>query len=140
MSSQVLRVERLWLVAQRARALASIGLGGNDSLNDSNMEDLVAVIAHVVLEDVTPAQYDAVRAECGWLDQPPVGGLAHLSWWDGNDNHNMDAWESEEAFDAFGQDRLGPAMAKAGVNVEPKVTFFPAHEVFLPIAQTIKAS
>lgn len=98
----------------------------------------MAVIAHVVLAGVTPEQYDAVRHECGWLDTPPVGGLAHLSWWDGPDNHNMDAWESEEAFVAFGQDRLGPAMAKAGVNVEPKATLHPAHEVFLPKAVTVK--
>ena len=100
----------------------------------------MAVIAHVVLEGVTPAQYDAVRAECGWLTEHPVGGLAHLSWWEGSDNHNMDAWETEEAFGAFGQDRLGPAMAKVGVNVEPKVTLLPAHEVFLPVAQCITVS
>jgi hypothetical protein len=100
----------------------------------------VAVIVHVVLEGVTPEQYDAVRTECGWLSEVPVGGVAHLSWWDGNDNHNVDAWESEEAFGAFGQERLGPAMAKVGVSVEPKVRFFAAHEVFLPSATTITAS
>ena len=65
--------------------------------------------------------------------------MAHLSWWEGDDNHNLDAWESEEAFAAFGQDRLGPAMAEVGVDVEPKVTFYPAHEVFLPSAQAITA-
>ena len=97
----------------------------------------MAVIAHVVLEGVTKEQYDAVRAECGWLEDPPVGGLGHLSWWEGNDNHNMDAWESEAAFGAFGEQRLGPAMAKVGVDVEPKVEFFPAHEVYLPEALTI---
>lgn len=98
----------------------------------------MAVIAHVVLPGVNPTQYDAVRAACGWLDRSPVGGLAHLTWWVGPDNHNLDAWESEEAFGAFGQDRLGPAMAQVGVNVEPQVTFHPAHEVFLPNAVTIK--
>lgn len=100
----------------------------------------MAVIAHVVLEGVTPAQYDAVRAACGWLTRHPDGGLAHLTWWDGSDNHNVDAWESEDAFAAFSRDRLGPAMAGAGVNVEPKVTFFPAHEVFLPVARTVTVS
>ncbi len=43
-------------------------------------------------------------------------------------------WESEEAFAAFGNDRLGPAMAKLGVAVAPEVTFHPAHEVYLPQA------
>jgi hypothetical protein len=99
----------------------------------------MAVIAHVVLANVTPEQYDAVRAECGWLETTPVGGLAHLAWWEGNDNHNIDAWEDEAAFARFGEERLGPAMAKAGVNVEPQVTFHPAHEVFLPAATTLTA-
>jgi hypothetical protein len=97
----------------------------------------MAVIAHVVLRSVTPAQYDAVRAECGWLDDSPAGGLAHLAWWEGSDNHNIDAWESEDAFNRFGEDRLGPAMAKAGVDAQPEVTFHPAHEVFLPRPATI---
>jgi hypothetical protein len=97
----------------------------------------MAVIAHVVLQGVTSEQYDAVRAACGWLDEAPVGGLAHLTWWEGGDCHNCDAWESEEAFGAFGEQRLGPALAKAGVDVEPKVSFVPAYEVFLPVARTI---
>ena len=49
---------------------------------------------------------------------------------------NMDAWESEEAFNAFGTDRLGPAMAKLGIAVAPEVTFHPAHEVYTP--QSVK--
>ena len=97
----------------------------------------MAVIAHVVLAGVTKEQYDAVRDACGWLDDNPVGGLAHLSWWEGTDSHNTDAWESEEAFTRFAEDRLGPAMAKVGVAVEPKVSFHPAHEVFLPAAKTL---
>ncbi len=97
----------------------------------------MTVIAHVVLRNVSPAQYDAVRAECGWLDDAPAGGLAHLSWWQGADNHNLDAWASEEAFQRFGEDRLGPALAKVGVDAEPELTFHAAHEVFLPEARTL---
>jgi hypothetical protein len=100
----------------------------------------MAVITHVVIKGVSPEQYDAVREACGWLDTPPAGGLAHLAWFDGDVNHNWDAWESEEAFAAFGQDRLGPAMAQVGIASEPEVTFHPAHEVFLPAATTITAS
>ena len=100
----------------------------------------MAVIAHVVLRGVSREQYDAVRQECGWLDVTPEGGIAHLAWWEGDDNHNMDAWESEEAFARFGQERLGPAMAKVGVASEPEVTFHSAHEVFLPAAATVRAT
>ena len=92
----------------------------------------MAVIAHVVLRGVTPAQYDQVRNEVRWLEQVPAGGLAHLTWWEGEDCHNTDAWESEDAFNAFGSDRLGPALAKLGINATPEVTFHQAHEVFTP--------
>jgi hypothetical protein len=92
----------------------------------------MAVVAHVILRGVTREQYDAVRAEVGWLETLPEGGLAHLAWWEGDDNHNIDAWETEAAFQAFGESRLGPAMGKLGINVAPEVTFHPAHEVFTP--------
>ena len=100
----------------------------------------MAFVTHVVLEGVARDQYDAVRAACGWLEKTPIGGRAHLAWWEGNDNHNIDVWDSEEAFADFGRDRLGPAMAAVGVDVEPKATFHPAHEVFLPEALTLKVS
>ena len=66
----------------------------------------MAVIAHVILRGVTPGQYDAVRAKTGWLEQTPDGGIAHLTWWDGADCHNVDAWDSEAAFATFGEQRL----------------------------------
>jgi len=92
----------------------------------------MAVVAHVVIRGLTPEQYDAVRKEVGWLDDVPDGGLAHVSWWEGDDNHNTDAWESEAAFAAFGENRLGPAMAKLGIDLPVEVSFHPAHEVFAP--------
>jgi ketosteroid isomerase-like protein len=92
----------------------------------------MALAVHVTLRGVTQEQYDAVRALAGWLEQPPAGAISHLTWWDGPDCHNVDAWESEAAFAAFTENRLGPAMAKAGVAAEPEVSFHPAHEVFTP--------
>ncbi len=94
------------------------------------------VVVHVILRGVSREQYDAVRTETGWLEDPPEGGYSHVAWWEGNDNHNIDAWESEAAFQAFGENRLGLAMAKLGINVAPEVTFHPAHEVFTP--QSVK--
>ena len=94
----------------------------------------MAVIAEVTLRGITKEQYDAIRARTGWLDQKPDGGLAHLTWWEGDDCHNSDAWESEQAFAAFGEQRLAPAMASLGIDGPPDVTFHPAHEVFLPRA------
>ena len=80
-----------------------------------------------------------VREAVGWLDEAPAGGITHQTWWEDGDCHNADAWESEEAFNEFGQQRLGPVMAKLGVQSELKVTFHPAHEVYVPQAVTITA-
>lgn len=99
----------------------------------------MAVVARVVLAGLTKEQYDAVREETGWLKEPPVGGLSHMTWWEGEDCHNADSWESEEAFAAFGAERLGPAMAKLGIEAELQVTFHPAHEVYLPQPLTFTA-
>jgi hypothetical protein len=97
----------------------------------------MAVIAHIVLRGVSKDQYDEVRAEVAWLEREPEGGILHVTWWEGDDCHNIDAWESEAAFESFGQDRLGPGMAKVGVDVQPEVTFHPAHEVYAIRAVTI---
>jgi hypothetical protein len=100
----------------------------------------MAVIAHVVIPGVTPEQYDKVRVAADWLNKAPDGGLAHLTWWEGDTCHNIDGWESEGDFNTFGETRLGPAMAQVGVTAEPQVTFYPAHEVYAPKAVTITAS
>jgi ketosteroid isomerase-like protein/predicted ester cyclase len=100
----------------------------------------MAVIAEVTLRGITQQQYDAVRERTGWLERTPDGGLAHLTWWEGEDCHNLDGWESEAAFDAFGERRLGPAMAALGLDVVPEVTFHPAHEIFTPRAGVVAAT
>ena len=97
----------------------------------------MAIIAHTIVPGITTQQYDAVREAAGWLRDQPVGGLSHLTWWEGGDCHNVDAWESEETFGNFVQERLGPAMAKVGVESQPQTTFHPAHEVYLPQAVTL---
>lgn len=97
----------------------------------------MAVIAHVVIRGVSREQYDAVRTHAGWLEQAPAGGLAHVTWWDGDDCHSIDAWESEAASAAFGEKRLGPAMAAAGVTTAPEMTFHEAHEIFAPRRQVV---
>jgi hypothetical protein len=97
----------------------------------------MTVIAEVTMRGVSPAEYDAFRARTHWLEEAPAGGLVHLTWWDGEDCHNVDVWESEQAMGAFGEQRLGPAMAAVGLADPPEVTLHAAHEVYAPRARTI---
>src|SRR5215213_4244891 len=100
----------------------------------------MAVIAEITLRGITTEQYDAVRERVGWLERNPDGGLAHLARFEGGDCHIVDGWESEEAFGAFGEQRLGPAMAALGLDVQLEVTFHPAHEIFTPRAGLVAAT
>jgi len=100
----------------------------------------MAIVTHMVLRGLTPGQYDAVRADVNWLNEPPEGGIAHITWWEGEDCHNCDTWESEDAFGAFGEKSLGPALAKIGVQIEPEASFHSPHEGFVPRAVTITAT
>ena len=100
----------------------------------------MTVIAEVLLRGVTPEQYDAVRARTRWVEEVPDGGLVHQTWFEGGDCHSVDAWKSEGAFAAFGEQRLGPAMAALGIDVQPEVTFHPAHEVYTPVRGILAAT
>jgi hypothetical protein len=97
----------------------------------------MAVIAHVFIPGVSAEQYDKLRDVVGWLNEPPTGGILHTAWPTDGGMRGVDAWETPEAFAAFGQDRLGPALAELGISAEPEVTFEPAHEGFAPSAVTI---
>ena len=100
----------------------------------------MAVIAEVTLRGITREQYDAVRTGVGHLERPPDGLIAHLTWWDGEDCHNLDGWESEAAFDEFARQQLAPVIAALGIEVMPEVTLRPAHEIFNPRAGVVAAT
>ena len=42
------------------------------------------------------------------------------------------AWESAEAFGAFNEQRLAPAVQEIGIQGEPEVRFCPMHACFAP--------
>ncbi len=100
----------------------------------------MAVIADFVLPGLSREDYDRLRAAVDWLNNPPIGGIAHVTWWDGDDCHNVDSWEDEAAMSAFIETRLAPAMAQLGIQVDPRITFHAAHEVFAPQAVRITAT
>jgi hypothetical protein len=38
-----------------------------------------------------------------------------------------DVWQDRETFERFAGERIGPSTARAGVDIEPEITF---HEVY----------
>jgi hypothetical protein len=89
---------------------------------------LTVFLTYWKLNEQTPAGQQIQAAQT--LMSSGLFPPKHANILQGSDCHNTDAWESEAAFNAFGTDRLGPAMGKLGINVMPEVTFYPAHEVY----------
>jgi hypothetical protein len=68
----------------------------------------MAVVLEVVFPGLTRESYDQLKSKVGWVDSPPDGGISHVVWWEGDDCHGVGVWESLQAWERFGQDRMGP--------------------------------
>ena len=90
----------------------------------------MAIVMEMTWDGVTPAQYDAARAEVRWEEEAPEGGIFHVAWFEGGGLRVVDAWENAEDFQAFVDNRLMPGVAKVGIEGEPKVTVMPVHRLF----------
>ena len=60
----------------------------------------------------------SLRDDSGW----PDGIFSHVAGATEDGFLVVDRWESMEAFDAFMAERLGPAIERAGLQAEPRVT------------------
>jgi hypothetical protein len=60
--------------------------------------------------EATPDQYDEVNEKIG--EDPPDGLIVHSAVDKGGTMKIVDIWESAEKFGAFGQEKLGPAVAE----------------------------
>lgn len=89
------------------------------------------VVLEVVFPGLSRQQHDQLKEKVGWVEAPPAGGISHFVWWEGDDCHGVDVWESEEAWGAFGNDRMGPAAAELGIRTEATPVFHQPHEVFI---------
>ena len=91
----------------------------------------MAIAFFLQLDGVTQEQYDAVMGNLDLKgpsnpdgsDDWPDGVIAHYAGPTPGGWGVVDVWESQAHFDTFLADRLGPAMAAAGVP-EPIVTPF----------------
>lgn len=63
-------------------------------------------------DDRTTANYDRVQEALGTRGDPPAGGLVHTAGFDEEAGvfRVFDVWESEEAWQAFSNDRLMPVV------------------------------
>ena len=76
--------------------------------------------------------YQAMEAKVRWREVPPVGGVSHIAAIDGPPVHTVTVWESQDAHEAFGEQRVGPAAAELGMPApeEDPADLAPLHALF----------
>jgi hypothetical protein len=89
----------------------------------------MAVAAVLDFDGATLEQYDEVMKRMNFSPGGPgaPGGMFH--WCAATDTgvRITDVWESQEHFEAFANDHIGPITAQVGVPAPPKVTVVPVH-------------
>jgi hypothetical protein len=77
-------------------------------------------------------QYDQVVQSMGLTPGGPTPPGALFHWVTKTDNgfRVTDVWESEEAFNQYAQEQIGPKAAAAGLG-PPEPTFHEAHNYFI---------
>jgi hypothetical protein len=87
---------------------------------------------------VTQDQYNQVMRAMELDKNPPSGSMLHIAAFNSGTLRCVDIWESQQAFEKFQKERLASAMQKAGITVQPKVQFFPVHNVYVPNMEAIR--
>ncbi len=76
---------------------------------------------------ITQAQYDQARREVSPGNQLPAGALYHVAGPTSDGWRVVEVWESQEAIDRFFAEKLGAALARAGIDIQPQV--FQVHNI-----------
>jgi hypothetical protein len=87
---------------------------------------------------LTPDQYNQVMRALDFDNKPQSGAIFHVAGFMGNTMRVMDIWESQQAFEKFQKERLEPVLQKVGITGQPKVQFYPVHNIYTPNIEMIR--
>jgi hypothetical protein len=87
---------------------------------------------------VTQEQYNQIMRTLDLDKTPPSGGIFHVAGFNSGTLRVLDLWESQQAFERFQRERLDQAVKKAGITSQPKVQFFPVHNIYVPNMELIR--
>jgi hypothetical protein len=81
----------------------------------------------------TKEQYEKVVEVADLANKPQPGMIFHCAGQASGGWRVFDIWESQEAYDQFMRDRLGPAFKKSDIQgSRPNPEFFPIHNIQVP--------
>jgi hypothetical protein len=88
----------------------------------------MAVGIRIKLPGVRTEEFDRVDALIDAGGNHPDGLIFSASGPTEDGWRVVDFWESRAHFDTFAAERIGPAVAAAGLSVQPDIAEFPIHE------------
>lgn len=91
----------------------------------------MAVAYKMRFEGATLDQYDQVMQLMGLTagGEPPEGAIFHWVAPTENGILVVDVWESDEQFNKFAEEHIGPATAQVGISGRPQTTRFEVHNL-----------
>jgi hypothetical protein len=94
----------------------------------------MAIAVQLDFEGATLDQYDEVCRLMGLTPKGPgpAGAISHFATQTDTGLRVVDVWESQEAFDSFAQEKIGPFSQQAGITSQPEIQFFEVHNYFTP--------
>jgi hypothetical protein len=98
----------------------------------------MATVMSMEWPGVAPEQYEQVMTILDLDANPPDGGVFHVSGFTGGSLRVLDVWESEQAWDRFLNERIMPAVEQAGIETQPQVEVYPAHNVYTPSIEELR--
>jgi quinol monooxygenase YgiN len=91
-------------------------------------ESIMAICIVFEGPKVTKEQYQQVLNEVSPGNQMPQGMLYHVAGTPETGGFRVvEVWDSQEDADRFFQEKLGAALQRASINVQPQV--FPVHNI-----------
>jgi hypothetical protein len=103
-----------------------------------NRRLIMSTVMSMEWPGLTPEQYTQVMRALDFDTKAPAGGVFHVAGFRGDTLRVMDIWESQKAFEKFQKERLVPALQKVGITSQPKVQFFPVHNIYTPNIEMIR--
>jgi hypothetical protein len=87
---------------------------------------------------VSQDQYNQVMRTLDLDKNPPNGAIFHVAGFNSGNLRVLDVWESQQAFERFQKERLEAAVKKAGITSQPRVQFYPVHNIYVPNMEVIR--
>ena len=89
----------------------------------------MAIAVEMNFKGATLDQYDQIREKMGLTPggATPPGAISH--WVAATDDgfRAVDVWESQEAYDQFASEQIGPYSAEAGITDMPEMRVYEVH-------------